>query len=57
MRTRAVHAGEVLTLGFLVLTMGLVAARSSSAVSDDTKGAPLTKVADVPLPGRAVRFD
>jgi DNA-binding beta-propeller fold protein YncE len=37
--------------------MGLAAARSPSAASDDTKAAPLKWVADIPMPGPAVRFD
>ena len=57
MRTQAVHTSEVVTLAFLILTMGLAAARSSSAASDDTKAAPLRRVADIPMPGPAVRFD
>ena len=57
MRTQAVHTSEVVTLAFLILTMGLAAARSSSAASDDTKAAPLKKVADIPMPGPANRFD
>jgi len=57
MRTQAVHTSEVVTLAFLILTMGLAAARSSSAASDDTKDGPLKKVADIPMPGPAVRFD
>jgi DNA-binding beta-propeller fold protein YncE len=56
MRTRAVHKSTVLTLAFLILAMGLQAARPSNAASD-TKHAPLKEVADIPLPGRAVRFD
>jgi DNA-binding beta-propeller fold protein YncE len=57
MRTQAVHKSEVVTLAFLILTMGLAAARSSSAASDDTKAAPLKKVADIAMPGPANRFD
>ena len=57
MRTQAVHTSEVVTLAFLILTMGLAAARSSSAASDDTKAAPLKKVVDIPMPGPANRFD
>jgi DNA-binding beta-propeller fold protein YncE len=57
MRTQAVHTSEVVTLAFLILTMGLAAARSSSAASDDTKAAPLKKVADIAMPGPANRFD
>jgi len=57
MRTQAVHTSEVVTLAFLILTMGLVAPRSSSAASDDIKAAPLKKVADIPMPGSANRFD
>jgi DNA-binding beta-propeller fold protein YncE len=57
MRTQAVHTSEVVTLAFLILTMGLAAARSSSAASGDTKAAPLKKVVDIPMPGPANRFD
>jgi hypothetical protein len=53
MRTQAVHTSEVVTLAFLILTMGLAAARSSSAASGDTKAAPLKKVVDIPMPGPA----
>jgi DNA-binding beta-propeller fold protein YncE len=37
--------------------MGLEAARSGNATSENTKHVPLKEVADIPLPGRAVRFD
>jgi DNA-binding beta-propeller fold protein YncE len=57
MRTRAVHKSTVLTLAFLILAMGLQAARPSNAASENTKPVPLKTVADIPLPGRAVRFD
>jgi DNA-binding beta-propeller fold protein YncE len=57
MRTAAVHISKVFTLIILVLAMGLEAARLSNAASDDTKPIPLKKVADIPLPGPAVRFD
>ena len=57
MRTRMVQMSKVLTLGFLILAMGLEAARSGNAASENTKHVPLKEVADIPLPGRAVRFD
>jgi len=57
MRTREVHMSKVLTLVFLILTMGLEAARPSNAASKNTKHVPLKKVADIPMPGPAVRFD
>ena len=57
MRTRAVHASKVLKLAFVILAMGLAAALPPNAGSDDTKHAPLKKVADIPMPGTAVRFD
>jgi DNA-binding beta-propeller fold protein YncE len=57
MRTRAVHMSTVLTLVLLILVMGLEAARPSNAASDNTKTVPLKKVADIPMPGPAVRFD
>jgi hypothetical protein len=44
------------TLAFLILALGLAAAHFSSAASDDTKAAPLKKVADIPVPGPN-RFD
>ncbi len=57
MRTRAVHKSTVLTLAFLILAMGLQAARPSNAASENAKHVPLKEVVDIPLPGRAVRFD
>ncbi len=57
MRTRMVQMSKVLTLGFLISAMGLEAARSGNAASENTKHVPLKEVADIPLPGRAVRFD
>jgi DNA-binding beta-propeller fold protein YncE len=57
MRTRMVQMSKVLTLAFLILAMGLQAARPSDAASENTKHVPLKEVADIPLPGRAVRFD
>src|SRR5712692_4467137 len=57
MRTRAVHLSKVLTLGLLMLAMGREAARPSNAASENTKHVPLKKVADIPMPGPAVRFD
>src|SRR5258707_2949377 len=57
MRTRAVHKSTVLTLAFLILAMGLQAARPSNAASENAKHVPLKEAADIPLPGRAVRFD
>jgi DNA-binding beta-propeller fold protein YncE len=57
MRTPAVHISKVFTLIFLVLAMGLEAARLSNAASDNTKPVPLKKVADIPMPGPDVRFD
>jgi DNA-binding beta-propeller fold protein YncE len=57
MRTRIVHISKVLTLEVLILVMGLGAARSGSAAADNTKSVPLKTVADIPMPGPAVRFD
>jgi DNA-binding beta-propeller fold protein YncE len=37
--------------------MGLQAVRSGNAASENTNPVPLKEVADIPLPGRAVRFD
>ena len=48
---------EVLKLVLLILVMGLEAARPSNAASENTKTVPLKKVADIPMPGPAVRFD
>src|ERR1700680_3533801 len=57
MRTRAVHKSEIFTLAFLILAMGPEGARPSNAASDNTNHVPLKKVADIPMPGPAVRFD
>jgi hypothetical protein len=57
MRTRAVHMSKEVTLAFLILAMGVQAARPSNAASDNTNHIPLKKVADIPMPGPAVRFD
>src|SRR5260370_3521358 len=57
MRNRGVHMSKVLPLVFLIFAMGLEAARPSNAASENTKHAPLRKVADIPMPGPAVRFD
>jgi DNA-binding beta-propeller fold protein YncE len=56
MRTR-LHMSRVFTLIFLVLVMGLEAARPSNAIPENAKPVPLKKVADIPMPGPAVRFD
>jgi DNA-binding beta-propeller fold protein YncE len=48
---------RVFTLIFLVLVMGLEAARPSNATPENAKPVPLKKVADIPMPGPAVRFD
>src|SRR5260370_11389072 len=57
MRTRGVHISTVLTLVLLIFVMDFEAARPSNAASDNTKPVPLKKVADIPMPGPAVRFD
>src|SRR3984893_5437019 len=57
MRTPSVHLNKVLTFVFVILAMGLEAARPSNAASENTKHVPLKKVADIPMPGPAVRFD
>src|ERR1700694_2333568 len=57
MRTPSVHLNKVLTFVFVILAMGLEAARPSNAASENTKHVLLKKVADVPMPGPAVRFD
>src|ERR1700730_15441683 len=57
MRTPSVHLNKVLTLVFMILAMGFEAARPLNAASENTKHAPLKKVADIPMPGPAVRFD
>jgi DNA-binding beta-propeller fold protein YncE len=48
---------KVVALISFVVAMGLEAARLSNAASDNTKAAPLKKVADISMPGPAVRFD
>src|ERR1700730_18000428 len=55
MRTR-LHMSRVFTLIFLVV-VGLEAARPSNAIPQNAKPVPLKKVADIPMPGPAVRFD
>jgi hypothetical protein len=57
MRTPSVHLNKVLTLVFVILAMSLEAARPSNAASENTKHVPLKKVADIPMPGPAARFD
>src|SRR6202521_3861111 len=57
MRTQAVYTSEIFALALLIFAMGLEAARPSNAASDNTRPVPLKKVADVPMPGPAVRFD
>src|SRR6202165_5031268 len=57
MRTGAVRISKVFTLIILVPAMGLEAARLSNAASDNTKLVPSKKVAEIPMPGPAVRFD
>src|SRR6266478_6601140 len=57
MQTRAVHVSRVLTLAFLVFAIGREAAHPSKAASDSLDHVPLKKVADIPMPGPAVRFD
>ena len=47
----------VLTLVLVISIMGLEAARPSNAASDNTKPVSLKRVADIPMPGPAVRFD
>lgn len=57
MRVRAVHKSEIFALAMLIFAMGLEAAPPSNAASDNTNHVPLKKVADIPMPGPAVRFD
>jgi hypothetical protein len=57
MRTRSVQMSKVLTLAFLIFSVALDAGRSSNAPSERRDHEPLKKVADIPMPGPAVRFD
>ena len=57
MQTRAVHVSSVLTLAFLVFAIGRQAAHPSKTASESSDRVPLKKVADIPMPGPAVRFD
>src|SRR5882762_11284472 len=57
MRTRAIHKSAVVTLAFLILATGLEVVGPTNAGSENTKPPPLKKVADIPMPGPAVRFD
>ena len=54
MRNPAYRVSRVLALAMLASTFGLVTLAVRSQSSDQ---APLKEVADVPLPGAAVRFD
>src|SRR5260370_4297615 len=57
MQTRAVHMSRFLMLAFLVFAVGREAVRPSKTVSASSDRVPLKKVADIPMPGPAVRFD
>jgi DNA-binding beta-propeller fold protein YncE len=57
MRTRSVHVSKVLALTCLIFSTGLDAGSSSNVASKSSDHVPLKKVADIPMPGPAVRFD
>src|SRR6266852_5371384 len=57
MQTRAVRVSRVLTLAFLVLTVGREAVHPAKTAFASSDHIPLKKVADIPMPGPAVRFD
>src|SRR4029077_20016640 len=54
MRRRLHRFGHIVTLALLLSILGCAIA---AIPSDNAKPGPLTKIADVPLPGAAVRFD
>src|SRR5207244_11750196 len=54
---RAGRRGKVSSMAAFVFVMGMAVARASDAGSENSQHAPLKKVADVPMPGPAVRFD
>ena len=57
MQTRAVQVSRVLTLAFLVFAIGRAVVHPAKAASASSDRVPLKKVADIPMPGPAVRFD
>jgi len=57
MQTRSVHVSTVLALIFLACAVGRETAQPSKAAAKDSDRVPLKKVADIPMPGPAVRFD
>ena len=57
MQTRSVPVSRVLALIFLVFAVGREAAHPSKAAAKESDRVPLKKVADIPMPGPAVRFD
>jgi DNA-binding beta-propeller fold protein YncE len=57
MRTRSIQASKILALTLLIFSIGLDAERSFTASSESSAQIPLKKVADIPMPGPAVRFD
>src|SRR5437879_9158214 len=54
MRKRRCRLGHV---GALAILVSIVGCTTAAVPSDKAESAPLKKVADVPLPGPAVRFD
>lgn len=54
MAERRINVGHVAALAVLIAILGCTTA---AAPTDNGESSPLKKVADVPLPGRAVRFD
>src|SRR5438445_12765973 len=57
MQTRAVHVSRVLTLAFLVFAIGRAVVHPAKGAPASSDRVPLKKVADIPMPGPAVRFD
>jgi len=57
MQTRVVRMSRVLTLAFFFFAVGREAVHPAKAASASSDRVPLKKVADIPMPGPAVRFD
>ena len=57
MRRATYRRNYHLPSAFVVLVVGLISATLLRSAPEGSSGSPLQKVADVPMPGPAVRFD
>src|SRR5205085_7668629 len=57
MQTRVVRMSRVLTRACFCFAVGREAVHPAKAASASSDRVPLKKVADIPMPGPAVRFD